>query len=458
MRLSRYTLRVDLDKQTYLLYNTYSGSLAYIDSESDPILQKSLQNLKLDADDQDIIDELEEAKILRKDDVDEDSEIREWYHEIRKNEGRMHITVLTTNACNMACAYCFEGEALRGSHMPPHVARALISWTRQKLIEIKPNLLSVRFFGGEPFVNPKGLLDLARNFRQLTEETQVNLHMMATTNGSHLPREVIEELVQLGLKTLRVTFDGDEERHNEKRPLKNGKNSFQTIWKNLEAISDLVQFDLAVNAEPEDVPSISQLLPKLGQSLFKNSIRQLNIKPVNHFSEALHDLDLAVTPQIAHHISRWRGLVTKAGFKVSSALENKPCQIHQDTHFVVDPKGDLYPCESAIGRTSAVIGSIFLTTASSKKEEAYEFFRQYSPLDHPKCSTCAYFPVCGGGCRLATFSLDRKEETDIHCPIELHQALLPSEIRKQFLNIKETEERKGVTQNENNEKEEGCNS
>jgi radical SAM protein with 4Fe4S-binding SPASM domain len=98
----------------------------------------------------------------------------------------------------------------------------------------------------------------------------------------------------------------------------------------------------------------------------------------------------------------------------------------------VDPKGDLYPCAQLIGRPAACTGTIFSDEIPPEKAEAHLFFRKFHPLDHPKCSNCAYFPICGGGCRAATFMLDRQEIDTFNCPAHLFDLTVPPAIRDQF--------------------------
>jgi hypothetical protein len=50
VRLSRYTVRTDLGDRQYLLYNTFTGSLAEIDPASDEILRKALDGRSLTQD------------------------------------------------------------------------------------------------------------------------------------------------------------------------------------------------------------------------------------------------------------------------------------------------------------------------------------------------------------------------------------------------------------------------
>lgn len=441
VKLSRYTLRVENNDGSYLLYNTFSQALAQIDSDTDEILTRALANKPLSSEEEEeLISELKNSLLLRPDQADEDREIREWYEGVRTQGGLMSLTILTTNACNMACAYCFEGEALKGSHMPSKVADALVSWFQYKLDKHRPKTIFVRFFGGEPFLNHKGLLLLARKLHQLASERSIQLEMAATTNGTILPRELIAELAALGLKTLRVTLDGDEEKHNQKRPLKNRKNGFQIIWKNLEQIKELVNFELHVNAEKGDEESLSRLLPLIQKSSFRSSISRFNIKPLYRYNPVLGDLDSRLTPETTQNIVHWKELAKKNGLGDGSILKGAPCQIHRNLNFVVDPKGDLYPCPSAIGRSSASIGSIFSIPIYGPTKDTQRFFKEYSPLDHPKCSGCAYFPICGGGCRLNTFSLaSSSNNNDVHCPGAQFDAMVPEAIQQKFKALEESD-------------------
>jgi radical SAM protein with 4Fe4S-binding SPASM domain len=60
---------------------------------------------------------------------------------------------------------------------------------------------------------------------------------------------------------------------------------------------------------------------------------------------------------------------------------------------VIDTMGRLYSCPTFVGRDGFEIGSIYKESFNVLAEE---FVKQETL---PDCLHCAYFPVCGSGCR-----------------------------------------------------------
>jgi radical SAM protein with 4Fe4S-binding SPASM domain len=73
----------------------------------------------------------------------------------------------------------------------------------------------------------------------------------------------------------------------------------------------------------------------------------------------------------------------------------------------VDPRGNVYPCQFA--RSPAfLIGNIrdqpFSALWNDDTNHVLARFRKKPPEIHGKCRSCAYLPLCGGGCRVRAYA------------------------------------------------------
>ena len=65
--------------------------------------------------------------------------------------------VVKSGSCNFACGYCFQGDHgdynKTADRMSPDTSERVAAWIESRLDELKPEQLTITFFGGEPLVN-----------------------------------------------------------------------------------------------------------------------------------------------------------------------------------------------------------------------------------------------------------------------------------------------------------------
>jgi radical SAM protein with 4Fe4S-binding SPASM domain len=100
---------------------------------------------------------------------------------------------------------------------------------------LKKYSLDISFYGGEPFINS----DLVKKIVSFSKIlfTDWELSFGATTNATMLTDEIIEYLIAEDFNIL-ISLDGPSKIHNSKRVYKNGKGTFEDVWKNLERIKN----------------------------------------------------------------------------------------------------------------------------------------------------------------------------------------------------------------------------
>ncbi|GHV38916.1 hypothetical protein FACS1894187_18280 [Synergistales bacterium] len=111
------------------------------------------------------------------------------------------LQVEPARACNFKCVYCYhynEREADNNKYLSVGSYRSLFesSW------KFKQKLKSVTFGGkGEPLLN-KGIFEMIRMTEQIAQET------VLITNGSLLTQETVDNLLDSGLTTMRISLQG----------------------------------------------------------------------------------------------------------------------------------------------------------------------------------------------------------------------------------------------------------
>jgi len=123
-----------------------------------------------------------------------------------------HITVVTTQKCNLACKGCYVDTRVRSD---------------LDLGMLKENILlpfvalggkTIGFSGGEPLLYD-GIFDAIRMARQC------NLYVSVVTNGVLLNYDTAKDLVESGVNSLQISLDSSDEAYNDSIRGKGNKKS-----------------------------------------------------------------------------------------------------------------------------------------------------------------------------------------------------------------------------------------
>jgi MoaA/NifB/PqqE/SkfB family radical SAM enzyme len=156
------------------------------------------------------------------------------------------VQLRLTNLCNLRCKMCGQwgdtgifrergDESATDGEQERRRIRELIGLERQLsladygrlLDELEPHQPIVSLFGGEPFLYPD-ILPLIRDVKRR------NLTLNVITNGGQLERHA-RELVESGIDSIAVSFDGPEELHNR---IRGQATSFQKAAAGVRALAE----------------------------------------------------------------------------------------------------------------------------------------------------------------------------------------------------------------------------
>jgi uncharacterized protein len=248
------------DEGEFLVFNTFTDSRAVVNEELKRVMERAEGNVPLKLDEIDYLNQLRELGIMVDDEMDEDRELQYWFQKFRYDPSILKITILTTYACNLRCTYCFQEGLHPPSSMDRKTSRKVIPWISEKLRTLLPRTLELVFYGGEPLMNPKAIRFISRGISEITKSMGIQLNISIITNGVLLDGQLVDLLLPLGLKEIKVTLDGDREAHDAKRPHRNGDGTFDTILHNLLRIKGKVSISIGGNFDDSNKESIPKLL------------------------------------------------------------------------------------------------------------------------------------------------------------------------------------------------------
>jgi uncharacterized protein len=143
-----------------------------------------------------------------------------------------HLDLFVTEACNLACPYCFAAGHDAGELEPALASRAL-DW----LLRSDAPRVQISLWGGEPLLRPDLLQDLVAKARSLAGGRGRRLTLSMPTNGTLLDAQTLTWLARNEVRIF-LSIDGDEAAQRG-RPLATGGSSYPLARGGLEAAAGL---------------------------------------------------------------------------------------------------------------------------------------------------------------------------------------------------------------------------
>ncbi|GFE61455.1 geopeptide radical SAM maturase [Geobacter sp. AOG2] len=327
----------------------------------------------------------------------EREEVRATFETIGSTSRRFAALVTLTLECNLACGYCFE-DPFRGRFvMDDHTAELLILRLKEQMA-IGRNV-TVDFYGGEALMALPLLKRIAGHLVEAARELGVTFTFNIITNATLLTRQVVQDLLPLGLAAVRATLDGPKDIHDQQRPFVSGKGSFDTIVANVKAVHDLVPVDLGGNYTRDNFRRFPEMLDYLvAEGISPAALKAIGFAPVMPKADGSVSSDLnsacASTdePWVIEASLFLRQEAITRGFPVPK-LRSAACMIEFEHDLVVGYDGSLYKCPAFMGREELRVGSLADGVGDYAASHNLDLWK------NDECLECAYLPLCFGGCR-----------------------------------------------------------
>ncbi|HKN19411.1 MAG TPA: geopeptide radical SAM maturase [Dissulfurispiraceae bacterium] len=353
--------------------------------------------------DQETITEAEKASLQRPgfivDDIEQERTDMAGFTERVSSLSRIFYVKLVMNLdCNLACAYCFEGSRKGRLYMSGSTADLFAEFVKGRL---SPNKKEIRvtFYGGEPLLSSRRIIYIAARLKDLAEEKGIDFGFSLVTNGTLLTREIVDQLKPLGLRTASVTLDGPGDIHDRYRPFTSGKGSFATILANIKAVCDMTGIQIGGNYTRENFCQFPRLLDCLMENgLTPERISDIRFDPVTgesdefvlpDFREACLSMD---EPWLNEASVYLREEILRRGYRVGRIVP-VVCMMEQQDNLVVNYNGDIYKCAGLIGRKEFCVGDL------NTGIKDFHLSHNLDNWKNERCLSCAYLPLCFGGCR-----------------------------------------------------------
>jgi uncharacterized protein len=373
-----------------LLYSTKKGSLIRVSST---LLDAVKQDVQIDAH----RTTLTRLEILVDEPAAERAAMIELVNRANARAGTFFATVVLTLDCNLACPYCFEDHFRGRFAMSEATAGLLVAKIREEQMGWGRDVV-LRFYGEEPLMALPRLKEIAGHLSAAAGMVGTNFSFSLVTNATLLTRNVVEELLPLGLDSAQVTLDGPGEIHDRQRPFVSGQGSFDLIVSNLRDVCDLITLKPGGNFTRDNYHRFPEML----DALLAAGIQPARLGPVQ-FAPILPKSGVRVAggdcclscgeEWFAEAALFLREETLRRGFAVEK-VNMGVCMVEMTNNLVVNYDGTLYKCPVFMGWPEMAVG----TLADGVRD--YSASHKLDLWQNDECLECAYLPLCFGGCRL----------------------------------------------------------
>lgn len=328
------------------------------------------------------------------------------------------VEILVTQKCNLACLYCLAEAGPDMPHLHPELAFAAVDHAF-RLPDSKP--LSIQLSGGEPFVNIRLFKTLVEYIERKREETGRDVSICTQSNGTLITDEVAEFVRdhEIGIG---ISVDGPERLNNRSRPTLGGQDSHHRTLRGIRTLQRHgVKFGTIVvlNRMNVDYPEeIADFFAELG-------IKATKVNPINMIGDAQVTWDdMSITgDQYFGFLDSWIGHVTEKGLRLHESnlaeyLKYLYRRVHDyrcmrsncgagESFFLVDAKGDVYPCAHSAGIPEWRLGSLEHSqdgfVSLGRRHAIIEEFQLRRVERMTSTRHCPWRHFCEGGCAVNAY-------------------------------------------------------
>lgn len=338
-----------------------------------------------------IFQRLKEGQFIVEKDVDEKKKALLKIESNWEDKKMYQLIVNPTLDCNLSCWYCYENRVAKSS-VDEETVRGIVKNIKSHF-EVQPfTFLKLSFFGGEPFLKPLAIKTLVNEASLFCDSKSIKLLLDITTYAIVITKSLLEELRDHQC-IFQITLDGNREQHNKIKFTENKSfEAYGATLKNIKRIQSAINnsfIAIRINFDEETLKGFDSILNDIdGLDRLKTKVILKKIWQVE---------DDKIDKQLVYDIiSR----LFKHNFVVDYNSQMGPCFADKKNEAVINFDGNVFKC-TTISTFNEQTAFGHLDNSSGKiiwKEKQIESLN--SQQVKKECLDCAYFPTCGGPCKM----------------------------------------------------------
>lgn len=388
MKQSKFNFIKTIKNKNYL-FNSLTRGLAEIEDEVATLLfQNDIENLPTEH-----YDLLVKEKYIIPQNTDEIEEMKKQYVKAQKDYKKFSFVIAPTLQCNFRCSYCFQEH--KNLEMNQETISEVIEFIVSKLKKYSPQKINICWYGGEPLLNHKAILEISKNIIPYCDQNKILYRSNIITNGYLLDKVPTNFFEVNKITAAQITIDGPSRIHNKRRILTNGSPTFDQIIENIKTlVKNEIDVNIRINIDKTNKEHLAELINELEEKNLKNT--SFSLGHVKDFTEVCKNVK---NVKIAD--KEFRKSQKQFFERIKTYSNNNLLQLPEKTincgavaknTFVIDPNGYIYKCWNDVGIAKRAQGK--LKDHLLKKS----LFEITNPFMNQKCLECKGFPLCLGGC------------------------------------------------------------
>jgi uncharacterized protein len=303
--------------------------------------------------------------------------------------------------------------------MPAKVRRGIKTWVSNEAPKLER--LDVAWFGGEPMEQLDVMEELSHSMIASARAARIPYAASIVTNAYHLTPANLRRLLECEVRTLQVTIDGLPEQHDRLRVLKDGKPTFETIWKNIVAarkVEGEFHLSIRVNFNPETLKNLDGFLASVAAELGDDPRFSVFFRPVGRWGGP-NDSQVLICSKPEGETQTFEAarVAQRAGIQSGNTYSfmrpsGAVCYAANPRSFVVGSDGTLYKCTVALDKDFNKVGRLHPDGRVELDEDKFALWTTSDDSKDATCQSCTFRPACQG----AACPLVRIETGQRPCP------------------------------------------
>lgn len=308
-----------------------------------------------------------------------------YYHRHPFTRGRLSlVTIFTTTDCNARCPYCYE-YGVQKHTMTSEIAEQAANY----IIQNAAPKLTLKWFGGEPLLNPDVIDGICRR----VDAAGIEYNSSIVSNAYLFDWITDDQIVDTWkLSRIQITIDGTKDKYLQIKGLPG--DAYEKVFETIKRLARLqVHVSIRIHVTQDNATDLIQLaeelkyqLTELGKyrsyvsayaaPLFEGLGKNGNIITDEERNQ-LYDDYISVCDKLTE--------LGVAGKPKIPAPKGIHCMADNGRSIVITPTGSFTPCEHHID--TEICGNVFDGGRIPDK------WQERTP-EIPECATCFYYPQC----------------------------------------------------------------
>ncbi len=376
-----------------LLYNSLSKSYMAVKKEKFNNFLKNgrLQLNNLKKADENLYKTLSRNGYIVDDNIDECELYENIYTQSRYSKSRYELCINPTLDCNLKCWYCYENHVKKSKMSNDIIERVLLN-IENKYKSEPFKVLSLAFFGGEPFLQPKIIIQLLKKVKLLQTEYDFKLFVNFTTNATVIPNLLLDELKNETV-SFQITLDGNAAQHDKIRCRKNAKvqiGTYKQIINNIKRINQLKNCNITVriNFTAETFNGLETVVDDLKECDRKRLVFALH--------RVWQDKSPINKKAIISFINYARKNLFRVNYMLFQDYSSSGCYANRYNQAVINYNGDVFKCTARSFATKDREG--YLDDFGNIVWNTQKFLDRMNVRLQSSCRSCKLLPACSGIC------------------------------------------------------------